>query len=158
MSAAPLSNRKVIVIAGPTAVGKSNVAAKICANNCGLIVSADSVQAYRGVQIGANKPSQEEQQNTPHILVDIANHNDNYNAADWSNDAILAIESMYETEQHGENIDDPRRKLISQMVADARSIKGYAKSGSLLPVVCGGKYRIVIYCVRRCRFVVNRSD
>ena len=133
------SKRKVIVIAGPTAVGKSDVAARICDKNRGLIVSADSVQAYRGVQIGANKPSAEEQLRTPHILVDIVDHMESYNAADWSRDAVLAIESICGTNTQGEVGGDSRRKLISGKVADARSIKGYAEGDTLLPVICGGE-------------------
>ena len=131
--------RKVIVIAGPTAVGKSNVAARICDKNRGILVSADSVQAYRGVQIGANKPSAEEQLTTPHILVDIVDHMESYNAADWSRDAVLAIESICGTNTQGEVGGDSRRKLISGKVADARSIKGYAEGDTLLPVICGGE-------------------
>jgi tRNA dimethylallyltransferase len=139
MSTPSPSKRKVIVIAGPTAVGKSNVAARICANNRGLIVSADSVQAYRGVQIGANKPSAEEQLRNPHILVDIADHTDNYNAADWSRDAVLAIESICGMENQ-EDVDNVHRTLIAKKVTEARSLKGHGKEDILLPVVCGGEY------------------
>jgi len=139
MSTSTSTKPKVIVIAGPTAVGKSNVAARLCASNRGLLVSADSVQAYRGVQIGANKPSVEEQRVTPHILLDVADHTENYNAADWSRDALLAIESICGTNSDWEETVDTQRQRISDMVAEARSIKGYAKEEKLFPVVCGGE-------------------
>eukprot|EP00957_Ditylum_brightwellii_P110059 8395230-Ditylum_brightwellii.AAC.1 len=89
----------VIVIAGPTAVGKSAVAASLCSPQRasqilsnyvplhekeeaattearGHIVSADSVQAYTGVFIGANKPSQEELDKTPHHLINVVSTED----------------------------------------------------------------------------------
>ena len=84
----------VVVLAGPTAVGKSDVAAQLCAAHQGTIVSADSVQAYRGVQIGANKPTKEELAKTPYRLIDVAGPNDNYNAAEWRTDAIAAIDEL----------------------------------------------------------------
>ena len=85
----------VVVIAGPTAAGKSDVAAQLCVQQKGMIVSADSVQAYRGVQIGANKPSLEERKETPHILIDVADHVENYNAAEWREDAIYCIRTLF---------------------------------------------------------------
>ena len=119
----------VVVLAGPTAVGKSDVAAQLCqrlgggggSDNKnklgGLIVSADSVQAYRGVQIGANKPTIEERNKTPHLLVDIvdceastststtADTNEakeeikQYNAAEWQRDALYVISSLLGRQQ-----------------------------------------------------------
>jgi tRNA dimethylallyltransferase len=94
----------VVVIAGPTATGKSDVAAQLCASKKGMIISADSVQAYRGVQIGANKPSLAEQEETPHILISIADHNENYNAAAWREDAILSIQMLLNPSQGMEQI------------------------------------------------------
>jgi len=84
----------VIVIAGPTGVGKSDVAARLCTKHSGVVVSADSVQAYKGVQIGANKPTPEELQTTPHLLVDIVNSDETYNAAQWRRDAIYTISNL----------------------------------------------------------------
>lgn len=82
-----------IIIAGPTA--KSDVAAHICDQMNGTIVSADSVQVYKKVQIGANKPSAEELQRTPHILVNLMNHiTPNCNTAEWRRDAIHTIRQL----------------------------------------------------------------
>ena len=105
------NSKLVVVVAGPTAVGKSDVAAKLCASLGGLIVSADSVQAYRGVQIGANKPTQEERSETPHLLVDVVDSShDNYNAAEWQRDALHVIATLLDT-QNDDNAQDyqPRR-------------------------------------------------
>jgi tRNA dimethylallyltransferase len=136
------NSKLVVVIAGPTAAGKSNVAAVLCAQKKGLIVSADSVQAYRGVQIGANKPSLEERKETPHILVDVADYHDNYNAAMWKRDAVFTIQSLLSDQNEDEESDDDnvssRRQQILAEIENARSIKGYGKDDPLVPVVCGG--------------------
>ena len=48
---------RVLVVAGPTAVGKSSAALRLCEARDGELVSADSVQLYRGLDVGSNKPS-----------------------------------------------------------------------------------------------------
>jgi IPP transferase len=62
----------------------------------GIIVSADSVQVYDNVQIGANKPSLETLQDTPHILLNLVDHATpyTYNTAEWRRDAIFAIQRL----------------------------------------------------------------
>jgi tRNA dimethylallyltransferase len=62
---------RVVVIAGPTAVGKSKVAHALAARLDGEVISADSVQVYRGLDIGSNKPSVTERQSITYHLVDI---------------------------------------------------------------------------------------
>lgn len=68
----PTCPPKVIIITGPTAVGKSAAALRICQQLNGEIISADSVQLYKHLNIGSNKASQEEQNLVPHHLLDIA--------------------------------------------------------------------------------------
>ena len=65
---------RVLVIAGPTGVGKSKLAEALCHSleEGGEIISADSVQVYRSLNIGSAKPTVEEQEATPHHLIDIA--------------------------------------------------------------------------------------
>lgn len=142
----------VVIIAGPTAAGKSNVAARLCAQQKGMIVSADSVQAYRGVQIGANKPSLEERKETPHILIDVADHVENYNAAEWREDAIHCIQTLlgqsnpYQQEAIATTpaASSSRRAQIEEYIQQARIDKGYdceneaKEKETILPVVCGG--------------------
>lgn len=142
----------VVVIAGPTAAGKSDVAARICTQQRGMIISADSVQAYRGVQIGANKPSMDERNETPHILIDVADHVENYNAAEWCEDAIYSIQtllgcSIEEEENNAITLGSRcnRRAQIQEYIQSSRIAKGYSKEGddpekseTILPVVCGG--------------------
>ena len=82
-------------MAGSTGVGKSDVAAQICAENRGMVISADSVQVYRGVQIGANKPTLAEREATPHLLIDVVDASTpNYNAAEWRRDCLYCIQEF----------------------------------------------------------------
>lgn len=60
------------ICAGPTAAGKSSIALTLCKDLGGEIVSCDSVQVYRDVFIGGNKPSAEEMREVRHHLVDVA--------------------------------------------------------------------------------------
>jgi tRNA dimethylallyltransferase len=142
-------NKLVVILAGPTAVGKSDVAAKLCAQLRGIIVSADSVQAYRGVQIGANKPDKAEMEQTPHLLVDVADHMENYNAAGWRRDAMYCIQRLVDpnTDSSGivDEIDihDPhfRRNRgfeIEEAIQRGLRVKQYRPESSVLPVVVGG--------------------
>eukprot|EP00980_Cylindrotheca_fusiformis_P011347 scaffold2624_cov154-Cylindrotheca_fusiformis.AAC.2 len=127
----------VVVIAGPTAVGKSDIAAKICARDQGVIISADSVQAYRGVNIGANKPNIQEQKETPHVLIDIMDCSQIYNAADWRADAIVAIQNLVDPKSDIVGF-SPRKDDVLKAARSGRMEKGYAGHKKLLPVVCGG--------------------
>jgi tRNA dimethylallyltransferase len=167
----------VVVLAGPTASGKSDVAALLCRcrgdgsrsgndndtsddrnagiHQGGIIVSADSVQAYRGVQIGANKPEIDEQKETPHILIDVADCEESYNAADWMNDAMLTIEALVDpssttgaTRKDGNSSSVGKRQAgVLQSIRDARNQKGYSSYQSLLPVVCGGTMMYMTWLV-----------
>ena len=130
----------VVIIAGPTAAGKSDVAAQLCAQQKGMIVSADSVQAYRGVQIGANKPSLEERKETPHILIDVADHLEQYNAAEWRDDAIYCIQTLLQQSVDQEDDTSNRRTHIKDYIEQSRIEKGYndPPNQRILPVICGG--------------------
>ena len=64
-------NRKIIIIVGPTAVGKTEYAIKAAQDFNGEIVSADSMQLYKFMDIGSAKPTSEEQAAARHYLVDI---------------------------------------------------------------------------------------
>jgi tRNA dimethylallyltransferase len=65
------SFRRVIIIAGPTGVGKTALAIKLAERLGGEIISADSIQVYRGMDIGTAKVSKEERARVPHHLIDI---------------------------------------------------------------------------------------
>eukprot|EP01041_Mallomonas_annulata_P010541 gene10541-21980_t len=86
---------KVICITGPTASGKSAVALQLSKYLPIEIVSADSVQIYRHLNIGSNKVTPEEQAIVPHHLIDIANPNDPYSAGDFVRAAAPIIVDIF---------------------------------------------------------------
>ena len=94
MTAAGLAGRRVVVLAGPTAVGKSALALRLCEVLSGELVSVDSVQVYRGLEIGANKPTADEMRRVPHHLVDVRDPLDEYTAGAFYVDALRAIEQV----------------------------------------------------------------
>ena len=80
-----------LILVGPTGVGKTAVAIELCEILGGEIVSADSLQIYRGLDIGTAKASPEEQARAPHHLIDIRSASESYSAAQWADDARIAI-------------------------------------------------------------------
>eukprot|EP00729_Bicosta_minor_P020268 gene20268-32220_t len=85
---------KVLVLAGPTAVGKSATAMRIAEMVDGEIISADSVQIYQGLDIGSAKPTAEEQAAVRHHLVDDLPFTAQYNAVEFAMAARAAIEDV----------------------------------------------------------------
>jgi tRNA dimethylallyltransferase len=75
--------QRVIVLAGPTAVGKSEFAIDLAQKIGGEIVSADSMQVYRGMDIGTAKISEEIIESVPHYLIDIRDVKDPFNVVDF---------------------------------------------------------------------------
>src|SRR5258708_22820549 len=67
-----LEGAEVIVVVGPTASGKSDLALSLAEAQNGEIIGADSVQVYRHFDIGSSKPSAGDRQRVPHHLVDVA--------------------------------------------------------------------------------------
>lgn len=85
---------KIVVIVGPTASGKSALAIKIAKKFNGEIVSADSRQVYRGMDIGTAKPTKKEMAATRHNLIDIKNPDENYAVAEYKHDAVKVINKI----------------------------------------------------------------
>lgn len=73
----------MLVILGPTATGKSRLAVELAKQIQGEIISADSMQVYRGMDIGTAKPSLEERQGIPHHLIDIRDPDQTWSVADF---------------------------------------------------------------------------
>ena len=84
----------LIVIAGPTAVGKSAAAAELGRLIGGEVVSADSMQVYRYMDIGSAKVSLEEMLGVPHHMIDTADPTEAYDVARYAAEARLAIEGI----------------------------------------------------------------
>src|SRR5271165_4323344 len=72
---------KLLAIIGPTASGKSALAMEIARRCSGEILSVDSMQIYRGMDIGTAKPSTEERAEVPHHLIDVAAPDEIFSAA-----------------------------------------------------------------------------
>ncbi len=88
--------KKVLVVVGPTAVGKTKISIEI-AKKYGLeIINADSVSVYKELNIGSAKPTVEEMDGVKHYLIDILNPNDIYSVADFQKDARRIIDSSDE--------------------------------------------------------------
>jgi len=77
----------ITVILGPTASGKTTFAIQYAKENNGEIISADSMQVYRGMDIGTAKPAFEERQGIPHHLIDIRNPDEEWTVSDFVNEA-----------------------------------------------------------------------
>ena len=84
----------LIVIAGPTAVGKSGLAVRLAEKIGGSIISADSMQVYRGMDIGTAKISKEDMRSIPHYLLDVADPADDFTVADYQPLAETAIREV----------------------------------------------------------------
>ncbi|MCM3725860.1 tRNA (adenosine(37)-N6)-dimethylallyltransferase MiaA [Neobacillus cucumis] len=77
------SKQKVLVIIGPTAVGKTNLSIEMAKRYNGEIISGDSMQIYRGMDIGTAKITKEEMQGIPHHLIDIKEPEENFSVAEF---------------------------------------------------------------------------
>ena len=86
--------KKVLVIAGPTASGKSALAVHLAKKFGGEVISGDSIQVYRGMDIGSGKVTEEEMQGIPHHLIDILDPRESYSAADFQRMARELIERI----------------------------------------------------------------
>src|SRR6185312_2444859 len=74
----------LVVLVGPTASGKSALALRVAEATGGEIVSADSVQVYRGFDIGSGKSTPDERARVPHHLIDVAAPDAPIDAAEWA--------------------------------------------------------------------------
>ena len=84
----------LVALVGPTAAGKTAAGIALAARLGGEIVSADAVAVYRGLDIGAAKPTREEQTRVRFHLIDVANPDEDFNVADYERRANEAIEDI----------------------------------------------------------------
>jgi tRNA dimethylallyltransferase len=91
---------KLVIVLGPTAVGKSELALELAQSVNGEIVNADSQQVYRHMDIGSGKPSKADQQRVRHHLIDVVDPDEEFNAALYRR---LATEAIEDTQRRGKN-------------------------------------------------------
>jgi tRNA dimethylallyltransferase len=84
----------LVIVLGPTAVGKSRVAVDLALRFGGEVISGDSIQVYRGFDLGTDKPSAEARRGVPHHLIDIVGPEVQFTAADFVREALSAAEGI----------------------------------------------------------------
>ena len=85
----------VIVLLGPTAVGKTELSLGLCTRFQGEVVGADSRQIYRGMDIGTAKPTAAELARVPHHLIDICDPDEPFSLADYQQRAYATIDAIH---------------------------------------------------------------
>lgn len=146
---------KVIVICGPTASGKTALSIELAKKINGEIVSADSMQIYKDMNIGTAKPTKEEMQGIKHYLIDCVSPEERYSVAQYKQDAKAAIKEIiakgktpiivggtglyvdsliYEIEYNDVKIDENYRKELEKIVEEQGLEELYKKALEIDPV------------------------
>ncbi len=86
---------KAVVIAGPTASGKSSLAVELAALFNGEVVSADSMQVYRRMDIGTAKPTAKERRGVPHHMIDVVDPGEDFTAARFREMALASVKEIH---------------------------------------------------------------
>ena len=90
-----MSKQKLVVLTGPTAVGKSKLSIELAKRNNLEIISADSMQVYKRLDIGSAKIKPDEMQGVRHFLIDVLEPSENFNVARFQEMAKKATEEIY---------------------------------------------------------------
>ena len=85
---------KIVVITGPTASGKTALGVALAQRLGGEVVSADSMQIYRGMDIGTAKPTPEEMRGVPHHMIDITDPAENYSVSRYAAQAAACVDDI----------------------------------------------------------------
>lgn len=93
-------SNKVLILAGPTASGKSALALELAARYNGTVINADSMQVYREIPVISAQPPADEQAQVPHLLYGFYPATKTYSAADWAADAMQAISDTLAAGRH----------------------------------------------------------
>lgn len=94
-----MNKPKVIVICGPTASGKTALSIELAKKVNGEIISSDSMQIYKDMDIGTAKPTEKEMQGIKHYLIDFVEPNQRYSVAEFKKDAENAIKEVLEKDK-----------------------------------------------------------
>jgi len=87
-----MKKNSLIVICGPTGIGKSALSIKLCKKINGAVISADSMQVYKGLDIGTAKVREDEKEGVPHFMIDVAEPGEEFSAARYKEEAKKSIE------------------------------------------------------------------
>lgn len=87
--------RTLVCIVGPTASGKTALAVSLALRFGGEVVGCDSVQVYRGLDIGSAKPTAEERRGVPHHMIDVASPEDGYTAGRYAREASAVLDDLF---------------------------------------------------------------
>jgi tRNA dimethylallyltransferase len=93
------TQEKLLVICGPTAVGKSSLAVDVAQKYDGEVVSADSRQVYKGLDIATGKISEEEMAGVPHHLLDVVDPQKPFSVHDYKQDADAAVADIHDRDK-----------------------------------------------------------
>lgn len=85
---------KLIVITGPTATGKTALGVQVAKLINGEVIGADSMQIYKGMDIGTAKPTKDEMEDIPHHMIDLIDPTDNYSVSRYVEDATAVAEDI----------------------------------------------------------------
>ena len=91
--------RPLLILTGPTAVGKTELSIALAKKINGAVISADSMQVYRGMDIGSAKVTPEEMQGVPHYLIDVLAPEDEFHVVRFQEMAKEALQEIYEKKQ-----------------------------------------------------------
>lgn len=86
--------KQIVVVTGPTASGKTELAVRLALSLGGEVVSADSMQIYRGMNIGTAKPTSEEMCGIPHHMLDVADPGESYSVSRYEREASACVEDI----------------------------------------------------------------
>ena len=90
-----MGEKRAILLMGPTGAGKSDLALQVAARFAVEIVSVDSAQVYRGMDIGTAKPDAAMRARIPHHLLDIRDPTETYSAGEFALDAAKAMQDIW---------------------------------------------------------------
>ena len=97
------SEKYLIVIAGPTAVGKTNLCVDLAIELGCEIISSDSRQFFQELSIGTAKPSQDEMKNVPHHFVDFISIDESFSAGKFEVSALELLPKLFEKKKSSNN-------------------------------------------------------
>lgn len=95
LAEASIALQPLVVLVGPTAIGKSRIAIEVAQALGTEILTADSTQVYRGMNIGTDTPSEEDRQRVPHRLIDLVEPDEPFNAGEFRRQALREISRLY---------------------------------------------------------------